>query len=322
MIFVYFLVLVVGFAALVKGADMFVDGSASLAKKFNVSELVIGLTIVALGTSAPEFAVSTTAALSHSNELALSNVVGSNIFNILVVLGFCAMFSPIPISSEIIKRDFPFSILVTVAVLVFGGGLVIGGAESRTVGMISRPEGLILLAAFLVYMVFLVKNAKNDPEQEAEANLYADISLKKCLLLMIAGITLIVAGGQAVVNSAKSIAYFFGMSETLVGLTIVAVGTSLPELVTSIVAARKHENSLAVGNVVGSNLFNLMFILGSTAAIHPLTVTAELSVNLVFLIFISILSLVFIITRRELSRAEGAVMTMLYVGQVALSIIS
>lgn len=322
MVAAYFLVLIVGFAALIKGADMFVDGSASLARKFNVSGLVIGLTIVALGTSAPEFAVSTTAALSHSNELALSNVVGSNIFNLLCVLGFCAMFSPIPISTDIIKRDFPFSILVTVAVLLFGGGLAIGGSESRTVGTIGRPEGLLLLAVFLAYMIFLVKNAKNDPQQETDADLYADISLKKCVLLMIVGVTLIVAGGQAVVNSAKSIAYFFGMSETLVGLTIVAVGTSLPELVTSIVAARKHENSLAVGNVVGSNLFNLMFILGTTAAINPLTVTAELSVNLVFLIFISILTLVFIIRGRKINRAEGAVMTMLYFGQVAFSIIS
>ena len=322
MVAAYFLVLIVGFAALIKGADMFVDGSASLARKFNVSGLVIGLTIVALGTSAPEFAVSTTAALSHSNELALSNVVGSNIFNLLCVLGFCAMFSPIPISTDIIKRDFPFSILVTVAVLLFGGGLAIGGSESRAVGTIGRPEGLLLLAVFLAYMIFLVKNAKNDPQQETDADLYADISLKKCVLLMIVGVTLIVAGGQAVVNSAKSIAYFFGMSETLVGLTIVAVGTSLPELVTSIVAARKHENSLAVGNVVGSNLFNLMFILGTTAAINPLTVTAELSVNLVFLIFISILTLVFIIKGRKLNRAEGAVMTMLYFGQVAFSIIS
>lgn len=322
MVAAYFLVLIVGFAALIKGADMFVDGSASLARKFNVSGLVIGLTIVALGTSAPEFAVSTTAALSHSNELALSNVVGSNIFNLLCVLGFCAMFSPIPISTDIIKRDFPFSILVTAAVLLFGGGLAIGGSESRTVGTIGRPEGLLLLAVFLAYMIYLVKNAKNDPQQETDADLYADISLKKCVPLMIVGVTLIVAGGQAVVNSAKSIAYFFGMSETLVGLTIVAVGTSLPELVTSIVAARKHENSLAVGNVVGSNLFNLMFILGTTAAINPLTVTAELSVNLVFLIFISILTLVFIIRGRKINRAEGAVMTMLYFGQVAFSIIS
>lgn len=319
MIFVNFLVLVAGFIGLVKGADLFVDGSASLARKFKVSSLVIGLTIVAFGTSAPELAVSTTAALNHSNEIALSNVVGSNMFNLLCVLGFCALFSPIQISSDILRRDFPFSILVTIVVLLFSGGLVQHGSASTAVGTISRAEGLILLIAFLTYMFLLVKNAMRNPQEEE--NTYEDITFKKCLFLMIVGIALIVAGGQAVVNSAKSIAYFFGMSETLVGLTIVAVGTSLPELVTSIVAARKHENGLAMGNVVGSNLFNIMFILGTTAVINPLTVTYELSVNLVFLIFISILSYVFIMTKRELSRAEGAVMAMLYIGQVAYTIV-
>ena len=156
MIFVNFLVLVIGFAALIKGADLFVDGSAALARKFHVPSLIIGLTIVALGTSAPELAVSTTAALNHSNEIALSNVIGSNMFNLLVVLGFCALFSPVPVSSEIIKRDFPMSILMTVLVLVFGGGLIAGKAAGSTVGMISRPEGLILLIVFAVYMFLLV----------------------------------------------------------------------------------------------------------------------------------------------------------------------
>ncbi len=321
MILVNFLVLVVGFAALVKGADLFVDGSASVARKFHVSSLVIGLTIVAFGTSAPELAVSTTAAFNHSNEIALSNVVGSNIFNLLCVLGFCAVFSPIAISSDIIKRDFPFSIMATVLVLVFSGGLFLRDAGSGTVGMIGRTEGLILLIAFFAYMFTVVRNAMRNPQEE-DSDEGAEISLKKCILLMIAGIALIVLGGQAVVNSAKEIAYFFGMSETLVGLTIVAVGTSLPELVTSIVAAAKHENGLAMGNVVGSNLFNILFILGTTAVLNPLPVTYELAVNLVFLILISMLTFVFIITRKEISRAEGAVMAMLYIGQVAMTIIN
>lgn len=318
MIFVNFLVLAVGFAALVKGADLFVDGSASLARKFHVSSLIIGLTIVALGTSAPELAVSTTAALNHSNEIALSNIVGSNLFNLLVVLGICAVFSPISISSEIIFRDFPFSIFVTVLVLLFSVGLHSSAGVNGTVGMISRPEGIVLLLIFAAYMFLLIRNAMHSPVEETEKE---DITYKKCILLMAAGIVMIVAGGQAVVNSAKEIAYFFGMSETLVGLTIVAVGTSLPELVTSIVAAAKHENGLAVGNVVGSNLFNLLFVLGTTTAINPLTVTYELSINLVYLILVSILSFVFIITRRELSRTEGAVMAMIYIGQLAFTVI-
>ncbi len=318
MIFLHLLVLVIGFVALVKGADLFVDGSASLARKFNVPGLVIGLTIVAFGTSAPELAVSTVAALNHSNEIALSNVVGSNIFNLLCVLGFCAIFSPIPISEDIIKRDFPFSIIVTILVLFFCGGPFLNGSESSIAGTVSRAEGLFLLVAFLIYMALLVSRAKNNPEDKNLKN--TNISLKKCLLLMLAGISLIVAGGQAVVNSAQSIAYFFGMSETLVGLTIVAVGTSLPELVTSIVAAGKHENGLAMGNVVGSNLFNIMFILGTTTIINPLDVTYELSANLIFLIFISILSFVFIITKKELSRKEGAVMALLYLGQIIYAI--
>lgn len=318
MIFLHLLVLVIGFVALVKGADLFVDGSASLARKFNVPGLVIGLTIVAFGTSAPELAVSTVAALNHSNEIALSNVVGSNIFNLLCVLGFCAIFSPIPISEDIIKRDFPFSIIVTILVLFFCGGPFLNGSESSIAGTVSRAEGLFLLVAFLIYMALLVSRAKDNPEDKNLKN--TNISLKKCLLLMLAGISLIVAGGQAVVNSAQSIAYFFGMSETLVGLTIVAVGTSLPELVTSIVAAGKHENGLAMGNVVGSNLFNIMFILGTTTIINPLDVTYELSANLIFLIFISILSFVFIMTKRELSRKEGAVMALLYLGQIIYAI--
>ncbi len=320
MIILNFVVLIVGFVALVKGADMFVDGSASLARKFHVPSLIIGLTIVALGTSAPELAVSTTAAFQHSNDIALSNVIGSNMFNLLCVLGICALFSPIPGSMEVIKRDFPISIAATLLVFVLGGGLALGMAsKGEVVGTISRLDGAIILAIFLAYMFMLIQNARKNPVKEENTN--EVISLKKCIFFMILGIALIVGGGQAVVASAKEIAYTFGMSETLVGLTIVAVGTSLPELVTSIVAARKHENGLAMGNVVGSNLFNIMFILGTTAVINPVSVSYELSFNLIFLVLISILSYVFLLTKREVSRPEGAIMTLIYIAQVVFSVV-
>lgn len=318
MVIVDILVLIVGFAALIKGADLFVDGSASLARKLHVSSLIIGLTIVALGTSAPELAVSTTAAFQNSNDLAISNVVGSNLFNLLVVLGACAVISTVPVSSDIVKRDFPFSIVVTVAVWIFAGGLAFfSGKDSGQIGTISRLEGIILLAVFIAYIVFLIIQAKNSSDEEEET--YSDITYNKCILLIISGLILIVVGGQAVVESAKEIAYAFGMSETLVGLTIVAVGTSLPELVTSIVASRKHENGLAVGNVVGSNIFNLMFILGTAAVIRPMPVDFEIIPNMVFLIGISVLCYIVMLARRQLNRTAGIIMVAAYVVQVVYS---
>jgi cation:H+ antiporter len=318
MIFVNFLVLIIGFAALVKGADFFVDGSASLAKKFHVPSLIIGLTIVAFGTSAPELAVSTTAALNHSNEIALSNVIGSNLFNLLVVLGFCALFSPVPVSSEIIKRDFPVSILMTVLVLLFGGGLMAGKAAGSTVGTISRLEGLALLIVFFVYMFLLVRNAMHSQTEEEAAQ--ENISLKKCILIMIVGIALIVIGGQAVVDSAKSIAYFFGMSETLVGLTIVALGTSLPELVTSIVAARKGQVDMAVGNVIGSNIFNILLILGVSTTIHPIAINLASVYDLIILLVVSVITLLFCVKDRRITRAEGIIMVLLYAGDMVFAV--
>ncbi len=320
MIFLQFVILIVGFVALVKGADIFVDGSASLARKFHVPSLIIGLTIVALGTSAPELAVSTTAALKHSNEIAISNVVGSNTFNLLMVLGVCALFSPVPVTSEILKRDYPFSLIITGLVWLLGGGLALFTASAgQDVGTISRLDGVILLVIFVAYMLFLIKNAKDNKVETEEKQ--EELTMLKCVLYIVVGIALIVAGGQAVVSSAKEIAYTFGMSETLVGLTIVAIGTSLPELVTSVVASRKHENGLAIGNVVGSNIFNLMFILGISASINPMAVNFELSINLIILIFITILCYVFLFTKREISRWEGIIMVLIYIAQTVYSAI-
>ena len=325
MIFIQIIILIIGFAALVKGADIFVDGSAALARRFKVSSLIIGLTIVAFGTSAPELAVSTTAALKQSNDLALSNVVGSNIFNLLVVLGSCAVFAPVPSSTEVLKRDMPFSLIITALVWMLGGGATFYAAEkshststNQVIGTIDRVDGIIILALFIGYMFFLIRSAKKHPEPDEEK--HDNGSLLKNIVFMLLGIGLIVAGGQAVVNSAKEIAYSFGMSETLVGLTIVAVGTSLPELVTSIVAARKHETGLAVGNVVGSNLFNIMFILGVTAVISPVAVSYESTIDILFLILVSALSYIFLITGKELNRWEGLTMIALYVAQVVYAV--
>ena len=315
--------LIVGFVALIKGADFFVDGSASLARTFKVPGVIIGLTIVALGTSAPELAVSTSAAINGSNEIALSNVVGSNIFNLLMVLGVCAVICPIPIDKGIAKRDFPFSIVVSAAVLLAAGWNVFTGYYPLTtpmndyVGVISRPLAIILLAVFVAYIAFLIYMAKKHPTAETDEK---KLPVWKSLLLIVIGVACIVIGGQLVVENAKSIAAFFGMSETLIGLTIVAFGTSLPELVTSVVASRKGENGLAVGNVVGSNIFNLMFILGVSGAIHPIAVNFASVIDLAILIAVSVMTMVFALTKK-INRGEGAVMVLMYVATVVFAIL-
>ncbi|MBR1703300.1 MAG: calcium/sodium antiporter [Lachnospiraceae bacterium] len=324
MFFLYILILVAGFVALIKGADLFVEGSAALAKNFKVPGLIIGLTIVALGTSAPELAVSTSAALQGSNEIALSNVVGSNIFNLLCVLGVCAMIHPVPVDDKILKRDFPVSLLATVLVL-FGtsGACIVSGrflnlSMEENAGLVNRILGIVLLIFFISYIIYLIVDAKKHPEPEEETTTR---TVGACLLLILIGLALIVGGGQVVVYSAKEIARAAGMTETLIGLTIVAVGTSLPELVTSIVAARKGETGLAVGNVVGSNIFNLMFILGISATIHPVAVNLASVYDLGILIAVSILAWLFSVSDRAIKQLEGAVMLGVYVADVVFAIV-
>lgn len=324
MIFLDFVILVLGFVALVKGADIFVDGSSALAKIFKVPGVIIGLTVVALGTSLPELAVSTTAALAGANEIALSNVIGSNIFNLLVVLGVCAVIHSVPVDEVIIRRDFPLSIIVTLGLLLAVGWQTISGGSFFTLGMadnaglVSRVTGIILLVIFIGYILFLIFDAIRHPVEEEEIS---DIPLWKALLFILIGVILIIAGGKAVVYSAQNIARFFGMTETLIGLTVVALGTSLPELVTSIVAARKGETSLAVGNVVGSNLFNLLFILGVSTSIHPITVNAASIYDMAILIFVSCMTLFFSVTGRSIKRLEGIIMLACYIGATAFAIV-
>ncbi len=316
--------LIVGFAALIKGADWFVEGSAALAARFKVPGVVIGLTIVAMGTSAPELAVSTSAAIAGSNAIAVSNVLGSNFFNLLVVLGVCAVLSPMSVEEGIMRRDFPLSIAFTLLLAVFtGGGLLIGSRAiparlADEVGALRWWMGLILLALFICYLAFTVKTAlKNRAEGEA----VKDMPMWKCLVLIAVGVTAIIIGGQLVVNNAKAIALACGMTETLVGLTIVAIGTSLPELVTSVVASSKGQNGMAVGNVVGSNIFNLLLILGVSSSIHGISVSMESLLDTLLLIAVSVLIYIFAKTGKKISRAEGAVMVLIYAAYTVFAII-
>ena len=324
MIFVYILLLIGGFVFLIKGADVFVSGSSSLARNFHVPGLIVGLTIVALGTSAPELAVSTTAALQGSNEIALSNVIGSNIMNLLVVLGLCAIVYPLPVEKSALKRDFPFSIIIAIGLLfaacgsfIFGGNFS-GYQMEENVGKVTRIISIILLVLFVAYICLLIYSAKKEgtPEDEEEKT-----PTWKCLLQILIGMVMVIAGGQAVVYGAKELARAAGMTETLIGLTVVAVGTSLPELVTSLVAAKKGETELAIGNVIGSNIFNLLFILGVSSTIRPVAVNLASVCDLVILIGVSIMTYIFACTSRKISRTQGIIMVSVYVADVVFAIL-
>ena len=326
MIFLNLLILAAGFAALIKGADIFVDGSAALARVFRVPAMIIGLTIVAMGTSAPELAVSTLAAVEGANEIAFSNVVGSNLFNLLMVLGVCAIVRPVPVNRTILKEDYPVAFFPTLAVFLLMGGLKLFGGEllhmdmDAVAGTVTRPIALALLAVFAAYIFVLIRAARKNRREE-EDSFGFKYPVRKCVFLILAGLALIVGGGQAVVYSAKEIARALGMTETLIALTIVSVGTSLPELVTSLVAARKEETELAVGNVIGSNIFNLMMILGVSAAIHPVTVNVASVWDLLILLFVTVETWLFALVGKRITRAEGVLMVLSYAAVIAFAIV-
>lgn len=320
----YVLLLVMGFAALIKGADLFVDGSSALAGNIKIPKVIIGLTIVAMGTSAPELAVSTSAALQGSNEIALSNVVGSNIFNLFGVLGICAVIRPVPVDKLILKRDIPISIVTAVLLLLMTSSGVLFDGEllkyemSETTGCVSRFAGIVLLVLFFGYNFYLIVAAKKKAGDEEAGE---SLPLWKCAVLIISGLALVIGGGQAVVYGSKAVAQVIGMSETLIGLTIVAVGTSLPELVTSVVAAKKGEAGLAVGNVVGSNIFNIVFILGVSSVIQPIEVNAASVYDMFILIGISILVLLFSMKRKVINRIEGIIMLLIYAADMVFAVV-
>ena len=271
--------LVVGFVLLIKGADFFVDGSSSLARLLRVPSVIIGLTIVAMGTSAPEASVSMSAALSGSNEIALSNVIGSNIFNGLVVVGICAFMAAFSTNKDILKRDLPLNILITFILCIMLAN-----------GVLSRLEGILLLIGMTAYLISMVISALKNRQDEENGKV---LSLPKSLLYIAGGLIAVIAGGNLVVDNACIIAESFGVSQNFIGLTIIAVGTSLPELVTSIVATGKGDSGLALGNAIGSNIFNILFILGISAAITPLAVLSESVIDCILLLFSAILLYIF-----------------------------
>lgn len=320
----YPVALIFGFIALIVGANIFVDGSSFVAKKLRIPPLIIGLTVVALGTSAPELAVSVTSAIKGANELALSNIVGSNIFNLLGVLGVISLINPVPVEAPVTKRDLPLLIGVSATLFLAVGGTAVFSAPmsgmSEIKGTVGRLIGAFLLAGFIVYMLFLIRNAKKS-KLEGELKLKPGLSMPKGIIFIVAGLALIVGGGEAVVYGARNLAASFGISETLIGLTIVAVGTSLPELVTSIVAAMKGETELAVSNAVGSCILNLMLILGLSALIRPIGVNLASMYDTLIMIAAGALTLIFALTAKNIRRAEGALMLAFYVISIVFAVI-
>lgn len=298
-----FVLLVVGFVMLMKGADWFVDGASKIADKFGIPHLVIGLTIVAFGTSAPEAAVSISAATKGSVDLAVSNVLGSNIMNVLLILGLASIIYPLAVKKSSISFDIPFTFFVSILLLACG---LIGGEVSRIDGIIFW----ILLIIDIIYMIQLTKKGQSDMEEVAKAT--ANDKAWKLLLLILVGGAMIVIGSDVTVDAASAIAQAFGMGERLIGLTIVAFGTSLPELVTSCMAARKKETDIAVGNIVGSNLFNILFVLGTTAVITPVAYTSAFIMDNVVAIGIMLLLWLFVVKNKKLSRTGGVIFLVIY----------
>ena len=311
-----YLLLIVGFVALIKGADFFVDGSGSIAKKLKIPDIIIGLTIVAMGTSMPELVVSVTSAIGGSSDIAIGNVVGSNILNILIILGFSSIIRPIKVDGSVFKRDLPVLLLTAVAVPVIS---LLGKNDKvgYTIGLIG---GLVLAILFIGYIALNVKAALDYRKANADASSDEEIkesSWLKSILFTVGGAALIIVGGDVSVDSAVAIAQQLGISEAVIGLTIIALGTSLPELVTSVVAAKKGNSDIALGNIVGSNIFNALFILGTTAIIKPVNMAFSNVIDQLVLIVVSVVLAVFARTGKKLTRIEGMTFVLMYVAYAA-----
>lgn len=305
-----YLLLLVGFALLIKGADFFVEGAAGIAKLMKLPSLLIGLTIVAFGTSSPEAAVSISAALKGSSGIALGNVLGSNLFNITFIIGISALIAPLAVEKQTLRKEIPLTLLAGAALLFLAADGLISGTSPE---VLSRGDGLVLLLLFCLFLYYIFEVVQNSRES-MEVETHHDVrNMKLNLVYTLGGLAAIIGGGELVVRSSVAIASAFGLSDTLIGLTIVAVGTSLPELITSVVASLKRQSDIAVGNIVGSNIFNVLFILGTAAVLSPVPVDGALITELVLNVVLTVVLLIFSITGNRIRRREGAVLSILYV---------
>ena len=299
------IILLIGFIMLIKGSDIFVESSSNIAKKFNIPSIIIGMTIVAMGTSAPELSVSINSALAGLNDMSIANVVGSNIFNILMALGICSFLGKLKIDNY---KDIWLLLAICIELFIL--------TIDKTLSMV---DGTILLITFTSYIISMIKKAKNNTEEEENNN--KQKSLFMTILLGILGLIAIVWGGDLVVNSASAIAIKLGMSENLVGLTIVAVGTSLPEFVTSAMATKKGELSIAIGNIIGSNIFNILLILGVASVINPMTVSMLALYDIIFMICSVILFILLTVKSKAVNRKNGFILVLVYIAYLIMTII-
>ncbi|GGD14448.1 calcium/sodium antiporter [Pontibacillus salipaludis] len=305
-----YVLLLVGFGLLIKGADLFVDGSSNIARLLRVPPILIGLTIVAFGTSSPEATVSIIAALHGNAEVSLGNVVGSNIFNVTLVVGIAAFLYPLMVESETTKKEIPFILLASGALLVLVSDTRLQGFSDN---FLTRGDGIIFLLFLSIFMYYVIEVGMKSRNTSAQEPIPTDIKWGKNILLTLLGLGAIIFGGDLVVDNGTEIAYTLGMSDTLVGLTIIAIGTSLPELVTSISAALKKESGIALGNVVGSNIFNILFVLGSSAVITPLPVNGKIFVDVMIMIALSLLLFLFSRTNYKIGKIEGFILLTMYI---------
>jgi cation:H+ antiporter len=307
------LLLIVGFVLLIKGAEWLVNGSVSLARRFNISELAIGLTIVAFGTSAPELVVNILSSVNGYNDVVMGNIVGSNLFNILLILGVSAIIYPVSIQLKTIKKEIPFSLFAAILLLAVINDTTFFNTDQN---LISRIDGFILLVFFILFIWYISKNLKNLPTHESEPA--KEYKLAITILLVLAGLGGLILGGNMVVDNAVKIAKALGLSERIIGLTIISAGTSLPELATSAVAALKKRSDLAIGNIIGSNIFNIFLVLGLSAVISPVIIIESFNIDIFLLIASTLLLLFAMLTGKKyiLDRWEGALFSILFVGYI------
>jgi cation:H+ antiporter len=310
-----YILFIVGFVLLIKGAGMLVDGSSSLARRFNVPPLVIGLTIVAFGTSAPEMIVSIFASFQGNTEIAIGNILGSNIANILLILGISALIYPVTAKKSTLWREIPFSLLAALAVGVLANDIMIDG---DIFSALTRSDGLILLGFFVIFLYYIASMVGGNGEKE-EVSDKKEWRVSKSIGYILIGLLALVVGGKWIVDGAVSVAEAMGISQSLIALTIVAVGTSLPELATSIVAAYKKESDIAIGNVIGSNIFNVFFILGTSAVIRPLPFSTSSAFDILMAVGASIILFVLLFVGKKMvvERWQGGLMVLVYVAYVA-----